>query len=133
MLADQYRVLIIDDDANLRTLLKLLFEHEGYSVLLAPDGEVGLLLAEGSRPDVILLDVAMPHRNGLDVYLDLQNNPLTGGIPVLVCSAAITRAEEQRWYQLPNVLGVIPKPFDINALIRRIQQICQGRAIAAGA
>ena len=133
MLAEQYRVLIIDDDANLRTLLKLLFEHEGYSVLLAADGEIGLTLAEGGQPDVILLDVAMPHRSGLDVYLDLQNNPLTAGIPVLVCSAALTRSEEQRWYHLPNVLEVIAKPFDINALIKRIATICEQRALAAGA
>ncbi len=81
MPAEQYRVLIIDDDANWRTLLKLLFEHEGYQVLLAPDGEIGLTLAEGGRPDIILLDVAMPHRSGLEVYLDLQNNPRTAGIP----------------------------------------------------
>jgi DNA-binding response OmpR family regulator len=131
MLAEQYRVLIIDDDANLRMLLKLLFEHEGYEVLLAPDGEVGVMLAEGGRPDVILLDVAMPHRSGLDVYLDLQNNPLTSGMPVLVCSAALTRDEERRWYHLPNVLQVISKPFDINALIVQIKQICQQRALAA--
>lgn len=133
MIAEQYRVLIIDDDANLRTLLKLLLEHEGYGVLLAADGEIGLTLAEGGQPDIILLDVAMPHRSGLDVYLDLQNNPITAGIPVLVCSAALTRGEEQRWYHLPSVLEVIAKPFDINALIARIATICEQRALAASA
>ncbi|HNP73186.1 MAG TPA: response regulator [Kouleothrix sp.] len=127
MPVEPFRVLVIDDDANLRVLLKLLFEHEGYQVLLAPDGEIGLTLAEGGSPDVILLDVAMPHRSGLEVYLDLQNNPRTAGIPVLVCSAALTQLEARRWYTLPNVLEVIAKPFDINALMQRIELICRSQ------
>src|SRR5215212_1594717 len=98
-----HRVLVIDDDGNLRQLLKLLFEHHGYDILLAPDGEIGMTLAEGGRPDVILLDVAMPYRSGLEVYLDLQNNLLTADIPVIVCSAALTQREIQAWYRFPHV------------------------------
>ena len=128
-----HRVLVIDDDGNMRTLLRLLFEHRGYQVLLAPDGEIGLALAEGGRPDVILLDVAMPYRNGLEVYLDLQNNPLTADIPLIVCSAALTQRENQAWYSLPHVMEVMPKPFDINALIARIEAVCHAEAIAVAA
>jgi DNA-binding response OmpR family regulator len=126
-----HRVLVIDDDGNMRTLLRLLFEHRGYQVLLAPDGEIGMALAEGGRPDIILLDVAMPYRNGLEVYLDLQNNLLTADIPVIVCSAALTEREIQAWYSLPHVLAVMPKPFDINGLMARIEAICDAEAIAA--
>jgi DNA-binding response OmpR family regulator len=125
-----HRVLVIDDDGNMRTLLRLLFEHRGYQVLLAPDGEIGVALAEGGRPDIILLDVAMPYRNGLEVYLDLQNNPLTAEIPLIVCSAALTQREIQAWYSLPHVREVMPKPFDINALIARIEAVCQDDEIA---
>ena len=128
-----HRVLVIDDDGNMRTLLRLLFEHCGYQVLLAPDGEIGMALAEGGRPDIILLDVAMPYRNGLEVYLDLQNNPLTADIPVIICSAALTQREIQAWYSLPQVMDVMPKPFDINALITRIEAVCDAEAIAIAA
>jgi DNA-binding response OmpR family regulator len=128
-----HRVLVIDDDGNLRQLLKLLFEHHGYEILLAPDGEIGMTLAEGGRPDVILLDVAMPYRSGLEVYLDLQNNALTSNIPVLVCSAALTRRETEAWQGMPNVVEVVQKPFDINKLIARIADICEERAAAIGA
>ena len=128
-----HRVLVIDDDGNMRTLLRLLFEHRGYQVLLAPDGEIGIALAEGGRPDIILLDVAKPYRNGLEVYLDLQNNPLTADIPVIVCSAALTQREIQAWYSLPHVMEVMPKPFDINALIAQIEAICGAEAIAVAA
>jgi DNA-binding response OmpR family regulator len=128
-----HRVLVIDDDGNMRTLLRLLFEHRGYQVMLAPDGEIGVALAEGGRPDIILLDVAMPYRNGLEVYLDLQNSPLTADIPVIVCSAALTQREIQAWYSLPQVVEVMPKPFDINALIARIEMVCSAEAIAIAA
>ena len=133
MIEAKQRVLVIDDDVNLRQLLKLLFEHHGYEILLAPDGEVGITLAEGGRPDVILLDVAMPYRSGLEVYLDLQNNPLTAGIPVLICSAALTAREANTWRHMPNVLDVIQKPFDINRLIAQIGEICEDRARAVAA
>ena len=133
MLSLSHRVLVIDDDGNMRTLLRLLFEHRGYQVLLAPDGEIGMALAEGGRPDIILLDVAMPYRNGLEVYLDLQNNPLTADIPVIVCSAALTQREIQAWYSLPHVMEVMPKPFDINALIAQIEAICHAEEIAVAA
>src|SRR5215213_5169603 len=128
-----HRVLVIDDDGNMRTLLRLLFEHRGYQVLLAPDGEIGMALAEGGSPDIILLDVAMPYRNGLEVYLELQNSPLTADIPVIVCSAALTQREIQAWYSLPQVVDVMPKPFDINALIARIEVVCSAEAIAIAA
>ena len=133
MMSLPHRVLVIDDDGNMRTLLRLLFEHRGYQVLLAPDGEIGIALAEGGRPDIILLDVAMPYRNGLEVYLDLQNNVLTADIPVIVCSAALTQREIQAWYSLPHVMEVMPKPFDINALIAKIEAICDAEAIAVAA
>jgi DNA-binding response OmpR family regulator len=77
---------------------------------------------------MILLDVAMPRRNGMEVYLDLQNNPLTANIPVLVFSAALTQREQDAWRALPCVVDVILKPFDINGLIARIEAICGGRA-----
>lgn len=128
-----YRVLVIDDDGNMRALLKLLIEMRGHQVLLAPDGEVGLTLAEGGRPDIILLDVAMPRRNGLEVYLDLQNNPLTSDIPVLVCSAALSQREQQSWRSLPYVVDVLLKPFDITALLARIEAICSGHDEAINA
>jgi len=127
-----HRVLVIDDDGNLRQLLKLLFEHHGFEILLAPDGEIGLTLAEGGRPDVILLDVAMPYRSGIEVYLDLQNNALTSNIPVLVCSAALTRRETEAWQAMPNVVEVVQKPFDINKLIARIADLCEERAAEIG-
>jgi DNA-binding response OmpR family regulator len=118
-----YSVLLIDDDSGLRMLVRLLLEHESFRVLLAPDGEIGLALAQGERPDCILLDMAMPRRNGMDVYLDLQNSSASG-IPVIIFSAALNRRDEEIWRSLPYVVDVIRKPFDIQLLVSRIREIC---------
>ena len=123
-MARSYSVLLIDDDPGLRMLVRLLLEHEGHRVLLAPDGEIGLALAQGERPECILLDMAMPRRNGMDVYLDLQNSSASG-IPVIIFSAVLNRRDEEIWRSLPHVVDVIRKPFDINLLVQRIAEVCE--------
>lgn len=118
-----YCVLVIDDDDNMLTLLKLLLERRGHRPLIALDGEVGLRLAEVEQPDIILLDLALPRRDGLDVYLDLRNNDRTATIPILVFSAAV-RQDLGVWYTLPGVVDVYAKPFDFTCLVTRIEEIC---------
>jgi len=128
MRPDAYQVLVIDDDTNTRALLSVLLEQHGYRVLLAPDGEVGLSLAETQRPDVIVLDIAMPRRHGMDVYLDLRNNPYIAEIPVLVLSASLSNRDIQTWRGLPNVVDAVAKPFSVYALVEQIDAICKGQA-----
>lgn len=123
MTTDRHRVLIIDDDANTRTLLKLLFESNGLDVDLAPDGETGLALVAAAHPDVILLDVAMPRRSGHDVYRDLQYDPATAAIPIIILSAALTTREQAKWEELPHIADVLIKPFDIYGLLGRIREL----------
>ena len=133
MRLDAPYILVIDDDDSIRELLRLLLEQHGYRALLAPDGEVGLALAETHHPDVILLDVAMPRRDGMDVYLDLRHNPRISDIPVLVLSASLTERDIQTWRGLTNVVDAIMKPFDVYELLDRLDQICNRGAAQAGA
>ena len=133
MRSDAYQILVIDDDTNTRVLLRLLLEQHGYRVSLAPDGEVGLALAENQRPDLILLDVAMPRRSGMDVYLDMRNDPRIADIPVLIISASLSNRDVQTWLGMPNVADALIKPFDIYALLGRIAAICEGHAAQVGA
>ena len=123
-----HRVLIIDDDDNIRTLVKLMCHQQGIDVIEAPDGEVGLSVAVAHRPSVILLDVNMPNRQGMDVYLDLRNHSLTSSIPVMILSAALTERDVQMWQGLPNIADVMTKPFDMYTLVARIHTILATRA-----
>jgi two-component system nitrogen regulation response regulator NtrX len=78
------RVLIVDDEDAVRSSLKMIFEYEGYEVLLAASGPVGLRLAEQEAPDLIFLDVKMPQMDGLEVLKQLKDRD--GSPPVVILS-----------------------------------------------
>ena len=83
----QKTVLVVEDDPWIRSLMADLLAGEGYSVVQASDGKAGLDMAEESDPDVILLDLAMPEKSGLDVLHELKSSKPTRDIPVIVVSA----------------------------------------------
>jgi DNA-binding response OmpR family regulator len=124
MIAPRCSILLIDDDVYLGKLIRLCLEPEGHEVLLATDGDIGLTLAEEAHPNCILLDLMMPYRSGMDVYLDLQNNPRTSGIPIVVFSASLTQRDEEAWRGLPQVIDVVQKPFDMQHLIQTLDAVC---------
>ncbi|MCH7541349.1 response regulator [Patescibacteria group bacterium] len=78
------KVLIVDDETSIREIYKKEFNSEGFQVLLAADGEEGLLKAGEDSPHLILLDVMLPKMNGIDVLKALKKNPLTKDIPILL-------------------------------------------------
>src|SRR6266542_4144947 len=83
-------VLVVDDEPMLRNLLSRLLRMEGYDVIEAEDGRVALNLVDTERPDLVLLDVMMPARNGLDVLGDLR---ATSDVPVILVSALAEEAD----------------------------------------
>ena len=127
MHAMSYCVLVLDSDGNVRTLLKLALDQQGHQLLVTPDSDSNVALAQIEQPDIILLDVDAAHRNEQVVYLDLQRNPQTRTIPVLVLSTAFTPEELARWRRMPNVVDVILKPFEITVLLAYIDAICEAR------
>jgi CheY-like chemotaxis protein len=94
------RILVADDDKLVQSAFTDIFEYSGYTVIPAWDGEEALAKARAERPDLILLDVMMPKRNGIQVAQDLKANPTTRGIPIIIVTALsgtpgaqLTRAE----------------------------------------
>lgn len=80
-------ILTIDDQADIRRLVRMTLEYDGYTVLEASEGEQGLALARSHRPDLILLDVMMPGLDGLMVGKTLQADPQLSRIPVIMLTA----------------------------------------------
>ena len=80
-------VLICEDDSNLRTLVRLALGEEGFRFFEAPDGPSGLELARRTKPDLIVLDLMVPGRSGLDVLRDLRDSREFAETPVIVISA----------------------------------------------
>ena len=78
------KVLVVDDDEEIRTFLTTLFSDEGALVFEAADGVEALEVAMQKRPDLITLDLSMPGKDGIDTFCDLRNQPATEEIPVCI-------------------------------------------------
>src|SRR2546427_11120824 len=78
------KILIVDDDSTIRRFLATLLSDRGYEVHEAEDGEQGFKLAGSIRPDLMLLDLIMPYRDGFDVLHDLKEDQGTARIPVSI-------------------------------------------------
>jgi CheY-like chemotaxis protein len=117
----QKRILIIDDDTAIRVVVKVsLSQLGGHDVLDAPSGAEGLKIALQEHLDAILLDLAMPKMNGFEVLQQLQKDPVTQLIPVVLLTANTDRLDRQKFASV----GFIPKPFDVLELPRQISIAC---------
>ncbi len=116
---DVKTVLVVEDDPWIRSLIADLLSSEGYNILQAPDGKAGLEVAQREDPDVILLDLAMPEKSGLDVLHDLKSSKPTQDIPVIVVSAyaMLMMGSDAR-----RADGVIQKPFDLADLLATVRR-----------
>ena len=121
------RVLVIDDEAPIRLLCRVNLEAEQMKVLEAPDGDTGLEVARRERPDVILLDVMMPGRNGWEVAEELLADERTSGIPIVFLTARAEIKDRARGIDLGGV-DYVTKPFNpvelaplVEDLVRRVE------------
>ncbi len=115
------RILLVDDDAEIIESLRLALEANGYSVLIARDGNQGLALSERENPDLVILDMMMPKRSG---FLVLEKMRRTRETPLRVIM--ITANEGSRHKAYAEMLGVddyIRKPFPMDRLIESVQRL----------
>jgi two-component system, OmpR family, phosphate regulon response regulator PhoB len=112
-------VLVVDDESMLRNLLSRLLRMEGYEVIEASDGEEALAQLEAGHPDLVLLDVMMPARDGLDVLGDLRK---TSDVPVILVSALGQEADRVIGLKL-GADDYVVKPFSAAELSARIESV----------
>ncbi len=115
-------VLVIDDDPVILELLRVNFEIEGFDVICAIDGEEGLQRAHAERPDVVISDIMMPRRDGLQLLTDLKGDPQTHDLPVILLSAKAQKSEVQQGLDM-GADDYITKPFDPLELIDRLNAV----------
>jgi DNA-binding response OmpR family regulator len=115
------RILLVDDDAEIIESLRLALEANGYTVMVARDGNQGLALSERENPDLVILDMMMPKRSG---FLVLEKMRRTRETPMRVIM--ITANEGTRHKAYAEMLGVddyIRKPFPMDRLIESVQRL----------
>lgn len=112
-------VLVVDDDANIRRLLRCNLEPEGYQIEEAMNGVEAISQIKKVQPDLIILDVIMPDLSGFDVAAVLKNDPQTHHIPIMILSSFEDR---ERGLQL-GIDCYLTKPIDTDALMREVEKL----------
>lgn len=111
------RVLVVDDDPAIRRILSQTLELEDYFVDLASDGEQALEAVRSERPDLVILDVMMPNKDGFEVLKELRADEKTSDLPVILLTAKSTQDDVwEGWNKGVNYY--VSKPFDIEELLR---------------
>ncbi len=115
------RILVVDDEPDVVTLIARTLTTEGFEVMSAYDGISALDIAESESPDLILLDIMMPMMSGYEVCQQIKANPRTDGIPVLCLSSAHTPDARAKCKEA-GAVALVLKPFTPAELIAQIRR-----------
>jgi len=119
---DTKKILIADDNQNIRDALTYLLEDEGYELLLAKDGAETLRKVRDLRPDLLFLDIMMPEINGYDVCRAIKADPLLKDTYVIMLTAKGQVAEQERGKEV-GANEYIVKPFSPMEILAKVKSI----------
>ncbi len=108
------RVLVVDDDADILALVQAVLSEEGYEVATARNGREALAAVRNQKPQLILLDLAMPVMNGWEFVCNVQEDNLAPGTPIIIMSASPQSDEQAKRLA---VSGHLAKPFELDDLL----------------
>ena len=125
------KILVVDDEMDIRIFISTLLETNGFKPIVAKDGEEGLKMVQENKPDCVILDVMMPKESGLKLYREIKSNDATKHIPVIMCSAVSKKTffhshkELDRYHgaSIPPPEAYIEKPPEAEELITCLQQV----------
>lgn len=118
------RILLIDDEPDIRTSTKLLLEQGGHEILMAEDGAAGLKILERERPDLIFLDIMMLGMNGWEVYERITATEELKDIPVVMFTVKTTRDSKHEIEEF-KPQAYITKPFDNMDLLAVVKELTE--------
>jgi len=113
------KVLVVDDEPNMRFLLGMILESDGYEVVEAKHGAAALERVKEERPDLVVTDLMMPVMNGRELIERLRSDDETAAMPILVVSSRPTA-------DVPGGAdAVLSKPFDLDPLLETVRSLCR--------
>lgn len=117
------KILAIEDETRLQKMFEEIFKQEGFELFSANDGVSGLKLAEEKMPDIILLDLILPKKNGFEVLKELKDNPRLAKIPVIV----LTNLEGARDIEKALSLGahtyLVKANYSLDDILKKVKEV----------
>jgi DNA-binding response OmpR family regulator len=120
-------LLIVEDEKDMAEIIKLRLEANGYSVILAEDGQEGLEKAKKEKPDLIVLDIMLPKMDGYKVCGLLKSNYKYAKIPIILFTARAQDKDKEMAKEV-GANAYITKPFDPEQLLKKIGELLKGDA-----
>lgn len=121
----KHTILTIEDQPDIRRLIRMTLEFKGFQVIEAGDGAQGLALARSEQPDLVLLDVMMAGMDGLTVASTMKAEPALAAIPVVMLSALGSPNEVSAGLNT-GVQGYLVKPFSPRELLALVERLLTG-------
>ena len=115
-------ILIADDNDDLRALLAHQLQARGYRILMASDGAQAVEKCRSDKPDLVLLDVLMPGKDGAEASAELKEDPSTKNIPIIFLTALVRGAETDNPNPIPGERITLPKSVTVEDLIHKIEE-----------
>lgn len=124
-MADKKKILVVDDELDIRTYLSTLFEDNGYATVLAQDGEDARRQVEAGPPDLITLDISMPEKSGVKFYREIKGDERWKKLPVIIVTGV--SGDFQKFissrHQVPPPEGFISKPIDREEILGMVKRL----------
>lgn len=118
----QPRILVVEDEPNLRELYRLALERAGFAVFSASDGEAGFRLVRAESPKLVLLDILMPKVDGYHLLRRLKKDPLTKDVPVVIFSNLSQKEEIEKGLKLGAQDYIIKTSITPKTLVEKVRQ-----------
>ena len=116
------KILIVDDEKDLVDLISYNLEKEGFSILKAYDGEAAVEITKAQKPDLLILDLMLPRKNGIDVCKAIRANPSTSNLPIIMLTAKADESDKILGLEI-GADDYITKPFSVKELTARVRTV----------
>lgn len=124
-MADPKRILVIDDEPDVRTFFTTMLEDAGHETAVAENGHEALEKVKNQRPDLITLDISMPEKSGVRFYRDMKESQEYKGIPIIIITGISEDFEKfiSNRRQVPPPEGYLPKPVDQQEFLETVAKL----------
>lgn len=117
------KILFIEDESALQRAISKYFPENGYRVISALDGEAGLRLARSESPDLILLDLILPKKDGFEVLKELKENEKTKSTPVIILTNLGGTTDVERALEMGATTYLVKTNYQLEEVIEKVKQI----------
>jgi len=120
------KILFIEDESALQKTVGEVLKQEGYEIISALDGEIGLKLSQKKNPDLIILDLILPKMHGFDVLKKLKENTETKNIPVIILTNLEGVEDIDKAIKLGATTYLVKAQYDLKEVVEKIKKILDG-------